>query len=172
LLLVMAGCAAQASGAPTPTHTKTVVAHTTPTNTPTAAPTVAPAPTPVAITDLNAFRQRLAGALRSGHWSQVAPLLSPGFSFQGPHSGSHLLMPYSGQYMNTAYQNGSPWGLGSDYELSTHSCYWAAFPQAQVIGFDGNNGHYLLVGIEKWQGYWVAAWGYDDPEDTYCITGD
>ena len=172
LLLALAGCGSQVQGSATPTRTPTAGAHGTPTATTTAAPSVTAGPTPVAITDLNTFRSKLAGAVGSGHWSQVLPLLSPGFSFQGPHSGAHLLMPYSGQYLQTSYQNGAPWGLGSDYELSSHSCYWTALPQSQVVGFDGNNGHYLLFGIERWQGYWVAAWAFDDPEDTYCITGD
>jgi hypothetical protein len=172
-LLALAGCAAQGHAQPTATlaSTATVSAATA---TPTMATT--PTPQPVQITDLNAFRQQLANAVTSGQLSKVQPLLSPTFSFQAQTSGSHLLMPDAATHLGTSLQQGNPWSVGDSYYLSIHSCYAGDTPLQQVIGFIGNNNHYILLGIAQpdGQAYWQVAWGFEDPQGPYdgCITGE
>lgn len=159
--LLVTGCAAQASAKPTAT-----APHVTPTVTATLGPTVTPAPTPIQITDLGQFRQKFQDAFGSGKWSNVAPLLSPNFSFQSPHAGSHLLMPYSIQNLQTVFEGGGPW-VDSGYYTSFFSCYAGTTPSNQIVGYIGHGGDYggafLMFGLAKWQGYWVVGWGFDDP---------
>ncbi len=172
VVLVLAGCGSPSSAQSqqTPTATK---AATTPTATLPPTPTLTPGPTPVIIGDLGAFRQRVAGAITSGQWTRVQPLLSPSFSLQSPGIGAHMLMPDSANQLQKSVHNGNPWGQGSDYELSIHLCYAASTPVSQLIGFDGNDGHYLLIGIGHplGQSYWTIAWAFEDPVGTagYCI---
>lgn len=171
VLVVTVGCAASppVSGAQTPTAA--------PSPTVTVGPTATPAPTPVAIADLGTFRQKFAAAFTSGKWSSVQPLLSPNFSFQPPFQtaqktgSSHLFPPDSLTNLKTSLANGNPWSPGSDYDLSNHVCYTGNTPLSQVIGFDGNDGHYIMFGIGRWQGYWVTAWGFEDSEGGWyqCI---
>jgi hypothetical protein len=125
-------------------------------------PTVSPS-NAVQIADLGAFRQKLADAMGSGKWQQVAPLLSPNFSFQGPESaGARLVMPDSAADFQQIYTSKGPWHQGAQYEVNIHGCYGGKTPSGQQIGFDGS-GPFLLMGIEKWQGYWVVVWSFDDP---------
>jgi hypothetical protein len=184
-LLAIAGCggAAQAGGAPktTPTraatHTATHAAGAT-TPSPSAAastPATLPAVTPATITDLGTFRQKFSDAFTSGKWDQIQPLLSPELSFECPECGSHLLMPYSATNLKQYYSWGAPWSSGSDYELSIHGCYGGNTPFGQQIGFDaGQNGAYMMFGIQRWQTYWLVSWGFEDPQGGYdgCISGD
>lgn len=168
-VVALAGCAAQGQ-AQTPTASPTatqLVATATPT-----IPTT-PTPTPITITDLNAFRQQLSSAITGGKWSTVQGLLSPSFSFQAQTSGSDLLMPDAGTHLNSSLRGGSPWGVGADYFLAIHACYTGNTPNTQVIGFVGNNNHYILLGIGRpaGQNYWRVAWGFEDPQGPYdgCI---
>jgi hypothetical protein len=131
----------------------------------------------VAIADLGTFRQKLAAAFTSGKWLSVQPLLSPNFSFQPPFQtaqklgSSHLFPPDSLTNLKTSLAAGNPWSPGSDYDLSNHVCYTGNTALSQVVGFDGNNGHYIMFGVERWQGYWVTAWGFEDSEGGWyqCI---
>lgn len=176
LVAALAACAAQPSTATTqtPKPTRTVLV---PTATP-AGPTATPAPTPVQIADLGAFRQAFASAFGSNQWAKVQVMLSPEFSFQngapGTAAGSHALMPDSANYLQSLFQKGGGWSQGSTGELSAHFCYAGNTPVAQQIGFNGNNGHFVMFGLNKWQGYWVASWAFDDPQGGYngCITGE
>jgi hypothetical protein len=172
VVVITVGCAAS----PPPVsnaHTPTAV----PSPTATIAPTATPVPTPVVITDLGAFRQKFGTAFTSGKWTDVQALLSPNFSFQPPFQtaqklgSSHMFPPESLTNLKTSLAGGNPWSPGSDYDLSNHTCYTGNTPLSQVIGFDGNNGHYIMFGIEAWQGYWVATWGFEDSEGGWynCI---
>ena len=172
-LLALAGCAAQGQANPAPpAPTHSTVAAATPTPTVPMTPTA----TPVAITNLSAFRQQLSNAVTSGHWSMVQAMLSPSFSFQTETAGSDLLMPDAATHLNSALKDGSPWGEGDSYALSIHICYAGDTPQAQIIGFVGNNNHYIMFAIQQptGQSYWSVAWGFEDPQGPYdsCIFGN
>jgi hypothetical protein len=160
--LVIAGCAAQAKTSASPTST----AKATPTITPPLGPTATPAPPPLEITDLGQFSQKLQAAITSNTWAKVVPFLSPELSLEWRDAGSHLLMPYSLQNMRTIYENNGPW-VGSDYYTNFFSCYDGTTPANQILGFLGNGGNYggdfLMLGMVKWQGYWVVGWGFDNP---------
>jgi hypothetical protein len=171
-LLALAGCAAQgqANPAPGPTSTATGVAVTPSPTVPTT-----PAATPVAITDLNAFEQRLGSAITGNHWSVVQALLSPSFSFQTQTSGSDLLMPDAATHLSNSLKAGNPWGVSDSYSFQIHSCYAGSTPLALVVAFIGNNNHYIMFGIEQPPGatYWQVNWGFEDPQGPYdsCIFG-
>jgi hypothetical protein len=150
-------------------------AHVTKTATTSASPTVAatatlaptPIPTVIAIQDLGTFRAKFAAAVTSKDWASVQALLSPTFSFQAPKSGSHLLMPQSAQLLQTSYQSGIPWGTYQSIPFS-QLCYAGPTPLDQVISFGGDNGHFLMVGLARWNGtdgYWVAAWAFENPQN-------
>ena len=160
--LVVSGCASQAGAKPTATGTVKAAATTSPT----VGATVTPAATPIEITDLGQFRSKLQSAVYSGKWPNLVPLLSPEFSFQSPHAGSHLLMPYSIQNLRIVFEGGGSWVDGG-YYTNFFSCYAGNTPGNQVLGFLGNGGNYggafLLFGVQKWQGYWVVSWGFDNP---------
>jgi hypothetical protein len=175
VMAIAAACATAPSAGHVATHTP-VPATATPTI---GAPTT-PTPTPVAITDLGAFRQQFAAAFTSGKWARVQPFLSANFSFQPPFqtaqkSGSgHLFPPYSLTNLKTSLAGGNPWSPGSSYDLNNHVCYTGNTPLAQVLGFDGNNGHYIMFGIEQpnpRQGNWFVTWGFEDSEGGWytCI---
>ncbi|HKT37800.1 MAG TPA: hypothetical protein VJR48_05470 [Ktedonobacterales bacterium] len=157
---LLAGCGggqAQQPGAPLAASTTTMTTGATTT------PSGPPAPTPVAITDLTTFRQKLAAAVSSNNWAQVAPLLSPDFSFQGPTSGgARLIMPGAGQDFKGYYKGAGGWSQAADWEVSVHYCFAGNLPANQQMGFDAGDGVFMLAGIEKWQGYWVLAWAFID----------
>lgn len=167
LLVLLAACATS----PTAAHVPTKAAATP---TVTVGPTATAAPTPIAITDLGAFRTRLVNAYSGNHWTRVVPLLSPQLSFQTEYAGSQLLMPTSLANLQHEYGRGEPWSQSSDYEMSVLSCYSGNTPSNQVIGFDGSDGHIILFGLNRYQGYWVVSWGFDDPigQAGFCVTGD
>jgi hypothetical protein len=171
-LLTLAGCAAQGEAQSTPAATATAT-HAVATATATVPTT--PTPTPLVITDLNTFKQQLSNAITGNHWSTVKAMLSPTFSFQTQTAGSDLLMPDAATHLATSLNAGNPWSVGADYFLSIHSCYAGTTPLAQVIGYVGNNNHYILLGIEEpaGQSAWYVAWGFEDPQGPYddCITG-
>lgn len=126
-------------------------------------PTYTPAPSPVAITDLNQFRRRLTSAMTSGKWAQVAVLLSPAFSFQGLNSGGgRLEMPGAAQDFQQQYNAAGGWTQTSR-PVDILFCDAGATPKIQQMGFAGGDGSYLLMGIARWQGYWVVAWVFQDP---------
>jgi hypothetical protein len=126
-------------------------------------PTYTSAPTPVAITDLGQFRRRVSAAMTSGTWAQVAPLLGPAFSFQGLDSGSgELEMPGSAQNFQKLYGAAGHW-VQSSRPVDILSCDTGSTPRSQQMGFAGGDGSYLLVGLTRWQGYWVLGWAFQDP---------
>lgn len=134
----------------------------------TAHPSSPPSPTPIAITDLSAFRQKLSTAFSTNTWSNVAPLLSPNFSFIGTDtSASHMVMPASAHDMQQLYSTQGPWSQSSQYEVDIRDCIAGPTPKPQQIGFDGGGGSFILVGIGRWQNYWVVAWAYQDPLGGY-----
>jgi len=126
-------------------------------------PTYTPAPTPLAITDLGQFRTRLSSGMTSGKWAQVAPLLSPAFSFQGLNGGSgRLELPASAQDFQKLYNSTGSWGQSQD-PVNFLFCAAGSTPKSQQMGFVGGDGSWVLVGMARWQGYWVAAWAFQDP---------
>lgn len=163
VVVALAGCAgAAADSPPTAAPTVTAAASTSPDGTP--SPTATSGAAPVEITDLSAFRVKLAAAFQSNTWAKVAPLLSPAFSFQGLNSGgAGLEMPDSANDLRSLYTSGGPWTQGSQYEVNVHSCYAGSTPTSQQMGFDGGSGNFILTGITRWQGYWVVAWAFQDP---------
>ena len=163
-LVVLAGCASAG--------TRTSV-------TPAASPTIThaplatstPAPTVVAITDLVQFRQALASAFTSGTWPKVAALLSPAFTYQGAGAGgAQIEMPQSAQQLKQAYGAGGGWSQ-SQRPIDILQCDAGNTPQSQQMGFAGSGGSYVLLGLARWQGYWVAQWAYRDPigESGACL---
>lgn len=163
-LLLLAACgSAKAHQAPTHSATPVSTASLAPA-TATPRPSGSPTATPLVITDLDTFRQRLSDAFTSNTWANVAPLLSPQFSYQGTNSGgARLVMPDSGQDLQDIYANGGPWSQSAQYEVDIHSCFAGGTPADQQIGFDGGAGSFLLIGMEKYQGYWAVAWAFQDP---------
>jgi hypothetical protein len=169
LLMVGALQLAACASAPTAQVGKTATARTSPTAAATGTLTPAPVPTVIAIQDLGTFRGKFAAAVTSKDWASVQALLSPNFSFEAPKSGSHLLMPQSAQLLQSSYQAGLPW---SAYQSIPNSqlCYAGPTPLDQVITFGGDNGHFLMVGLARWNGtdgYWVAAWAYENPQNVW-----
>ncbi|HKV83104.1 MAG TPA: hypothetical protein VJN88_01015 [Ktedonobacterales bacterium] len=162
LALLLSACGgAKASAAPT---TSASTATTRPAPTATVRPSGTPTATPIAITDLATFRQKIADAFTSNTWSSVAPLLSPGFSYQGTNSGgARLVMPDSATDLQGVYANGGPWSQSAQYEVDIHSCFAGGAPTDQQIGFDGGGGSFMLLGMDRYQGYWVVAWAFQDP---------
>ena len=165
LALLLSACgSAKANQAPTHGATAGATTPASATATATARPAGPPTPTPIAIADLDAFRQRLSDAFTSNTWSNVAPLLSPQFSYQGTNSGgARLVMPDSAQDLQDVYANGGPWSQSAQYEVDIHSCFAGDTPSGQQIGFDGGGGSFLLIGMDKYQGYWAVAWAFQDP---------
>jgi hypothetical protein len=173
VVAVLAGCGSPGNARVTQTPSATRPAATF-TATAAPSPTATPAATPVIITDLNAFRQKVASAVLHNQWAQLQPLLATNdtFSYQSPTSIAHSYD--AEQRLQASLQAGSPWSAGSDYMLSIHMCYAGNTPQPQVIGFQGNNGEYLMFGIEHpspAQSYWVVMWGFEDPIGAagFCI---
>jgi hypothetical protein len=167
--LLIVGAVQLAACASTPaahvTKTATTGGSATATATATAGPTAVP--TVIAISDLGTFRSKFAAAVTSKDWASVQALLSPNFSFEAPKSGSHLLMPQSAQLLQDSYKAGNPWFT---YQAIPNSqlCYAGPTPLEQVISFGGDNGHFLMVGLSRWNGtggYWVAAWAFENPQN-------
>ena len=173
VVAVLAGCGSPGTGHVTQTPSTTrPVATVTATTAP--SPTATVAATPVIITDLNAFRQKVSAAVLHNQWGQLQPLLATNdtFSYQSPTSIAHSYD--AEQRLQASLRAGNPWSAGSDYMLSIHMCYAGNTPQSQVIGFQGNNGEYLMFGIEHpspTQSYWVVTWGFEDPIGAagFCI---
>jgi hypothetical protein len=165
-LVVLAGCAS-AGGRPS------VTPAASPTATHAPLPTSTPAPTVVAITDLGQFRQALASAFTSGTWSKVGALLSPAFTYQGAGTGgAQIEMPQSAQQLKQSYGAGGGWSQ-SQRPIDILQCDAGNTPQSQQMGFAGNDGSYVLLGLARWQGYWVTQWAYRDPigESGACAYG-
>ena len=162
LALLLAGCSTLRAGqqaAPAATQTAT-------SSGPTATPrsTAPPSPTAVQITDLGAFRQKLSTSYTSNHWENVNPLLSPNFSFQGTDSGgAQLVMPASAHDLNQLFTSEGAWTQAPAWQVANHKCFAGTTPFAQQLGFDGDGGSFVLLGVERWQGYWVIAWAFQDP---------
>jgi hypothetical protein len=171
-VMLLAGCgpSAGAQVTQTPSANKPT---TSPSVLSTPSPTATPGPTPVVISDLGAFRKQFVAAFTSGQWARVQPMLSADFNFQSPSSVPHT---YDAQQrLQTSLQNGKPWSQ-DDNAVGSHSCYAGSTPLAQIVGFDGNNGHFLMVGIAhaSGQSYWVATWAFEDPQGPWdgCISGE
>ncbi|MFI5274329.1 MAG: hypothetical protein ACHQ4H_14945 [Ktedonobacterales bacterium] len=153
LLALLGGCAfAPRQG----THSST--ANGTPT---TATPTNV---TPIEITDLGAFRARLTAAFTTDGWNALAPLLSPQLTFQGPDTGgAQALTPAATHDLSLVYAAQQPWSPAPQSQLDRHACYGGTTPSAEQIGFDGHGGYFVLLGLARWQGYWVVSWAFADP---------
>ena len=163
-LLTLAACSPSQPGQSSITQAPA----TTAVATSTARPAGTPSPTPIAITDLNAFRQKLSTAFSTNTWANVAPLLSPNFSFAGTDtSASSMVMPASAHDMQQLYSTQGPWTQSSQYEVDIRDCIAGPTPKEQQIGFDGGGGSFILIGIGRWQNYWVVAWAYQDPLGGY-----
>src|SRR5579871_1479516 len=162
VVLAFAGCAGGQSGDGSGTPPSTASHGATPGA---GAQSATPAgPGYVQITDLNAFRQQLSSAFSSNTWSKLLPFLSPAFSFQGLNSGGNrMVMPDSAVDFSQLYKSGGPWSQSSQYEVNIHYCYAGNTPANQQMGFDGGGGSFILVGIERWQGVWLIAWAFQDP---------
>jgi hypothetical protein len=169
LALLLAGALQLAACSTTQTAlvTKSPTASASPTASVTATAVPTPVPTVVAIQDLGTFRAQFAAAITSKDWASVQALLSPNFSFQGLKSGSHLLMPVSAELLQASYEAGNPWFTYQSIPFS-QLCYAGPTPLDQVISFGGDNGHFLMVGLTRWNGssgYWVAGWAYENPQN-------
>jgi hypothetical protein len=117
---------------------------------------------------LNSFRQQLSAAFSKNNWSKVAEFLSPAFSFQGLDSGGNqMIMPDSEIDFSHLYRSQGPWAQAAQYEVAIHFCDAGNTPISQQMGFDGNGGSFILVGIERWQGVWLVSWAFQDPNGGY-----
>jgi hypothetical protein len=166
-LLALAGCAgasARSIGGITPQVSATGQ-HGAQTSTPTA--TAPSGPAYVQISNLNSFRQQLSTAFSKNNWSVVAQFLSPAFSFQGLDSGdsggNQMIMPDSEIDFARLYKSQTPWTPAAQYEVAIHFCDAGNTPINQQMGFDGNGGSFILVGIGRWQGIWLVSWAFQDP---------
>jgi hypothetical protein len=169
LVLLLAGALQLVACSPASTAhvTKSPIASASPTAAATATAVPTPIPTVIAIQDLGTFRAKFAAAITSKDWASVQALLSPTFSFQAPKAGSHLLMPQSAQLLQASYESGNPWSTYQSIPFS-QLCYAGPTPLDQVISFGGDNGHFLMVGLTRWNGndgYWVAAWAFENPQN-------
>lgn len=163
-LLALVACSPSQSGQSSATQSPASTAVATGT----AHPAGTLSPTPIAITDLNAFREKLSASFSTNKWSNVAPLLSPNFSFAGTDTNaSSLVMPASAHDMQQLYDSQGPWSQSSQYEVDVHDCMAGPTPKQQQIGFDGGGGSFILIGIGRWQNYWVVAWAFQDPLGGY-----
>jgi hypothetical protein len=165
-LLALAGCAGASTVHLYGLNPQGTVQQGVPTRTPTA--TVPSSPTYVQIANLNSFRQQLSTAFSKNNWSSVAQFLSPAFSFQGLDSGGNqMIMPDSENDFSRLYKSGGPWTQAAQYEVEIHFCDGGNTPINQQMGFDGNGGSFILVGIEHWQGVWLVSWAFQDPNGGY-----
>ena len=143
-----------------------------PTTTQVAPSTATPISTVAAITDLNAFRATLTAAFTGGKWAPIAPLLSPAFTFAGASTGgSQLIMPAAATEFNTLYTANLSWTPQSSSLLPLYSCFAGNTPNNQLMLFGGANNVLAMVGIQRWQGYWVLAWAFQNTRDSsgYCL---
>lgn len=164
VLLALASCSPSQSGQSSTTQTPASTAAATST----ARPAGIPSTTPIAITDLNAFREKLSTSFSTNKWSNVTPLLSPNFSFAGTDTtASQLVMPASAHDMEQLYNSQGPWSQSSQYEVDIRDCIAGPTPKEQQMGFDGGGGSFILIGIGRWQNYWVVAWAFQDPLGGY-----
>jgi hypothetical protein len=171
-LLALAGCASASAGSTggiTPQVSATGQHGGAQTTTSTPQSTTVPSgPAYVQIANLSNFRQQLSMAFAKNNWSGVAQFLSPAFSFQGLDSGGNqMIMPDSEIDFSRLYKSGGPWTPAAQYEVEIHFCDAGNTPINQQIGFDGNRGSFILVGIERWQGVWLVAWAFQDPNGGY-----
>ncbi len=161
LLLLSACSSAGTQGRATPA--------TSPTATQTAQATSTPAATVVAITDLTTFRTTLAAAFTGGAWPRVAVLMSPAFTFEGTGTGgAQIVMPAAGAGFNTLYNSNLSWSQQGASGLSLYRCFAGNTPDAQLMLFRGKavNNVLAMVGIQRWQGYWVLAWVFQNTADS------
>lgn len=158
LVLAVAGCAG--GNGSTGTHAAPILS---PTTTPVPVATATPTLPAVQISDLGEFRQQLTAAVTSGTWERVAPLLSPAFSFQGESTGGgKLVMPGAATEFAAFYSGNAPWRPQDQASIGAYRCFAGSTPAQQLMAFKGGNGWMALLGIERWQGYWVVAWAFQD----------
>jgi hypothetical protein len=74
-----------------------------------------------------------------------------------------MIMPDSVIDFSRLYKSQGPWAQSAQYEVAIHFCDAGTTPVNQQMGFDGNGGSFILVGIERWQGVWLVAWAFQDP---------
>jgi len=128
------------------------------------AATATPGNSFVQMTDLGGFRNQLSAAFSSDNWSKVTPFLSPEFSFQGVNSGGNrMLMPDSEIDLSMLYKSQGHWSQSSEHQVAIHFCDAGSTPLNQQMGFDGGGGSFILVGIDRWQGFWLVFWAFQDP---------
>jgi hypothetical protein len=159
LLLALAGCAKDTGG-----YLPTVPASPGTSQQGVGAETATPGDSYLQVSDLVSFRHQLALAFSSNNWSEVSRFLSPQFSFQGANSGGNrMLMPDAEIDLGALYRSQSPWLQSSEHQVTIHFCDAGATPLAQQMGFDGHGGSFVLVGIDRWQGFWLVFWAFQDP---------
>jgi hypothetical protein len=168
-LLALAGCAGVSAGFTPSVSATGQHGGGQSTGTPVATTTVPSGPAFVQISNLNSFRQQLSTAFsKKNNWTGVVQFLSPSFSFQGLDSGGNqMIMPDSEIDFSRLYKSGGPWTTAAQYEVAIHFCDAGNTPINQQMGFDGNGGSFILVGIERWQGVWLVSWAFQDPNGGY-----
>lgn len=166
LVALLAGCAGNATGA-------TTAATRVP------QPTDTPARATAQIADLGQFRQRLADAMASRSWDRMAPLISPAFSFQTaldfPDSqlaGRLVLAPDAAPALQKLYTSAGGWSQNGDVQGAL-GCYGGGHPADQLMGFSDGGTGWLLLGFDRWQGYWLVSWAYQDSTgwNGRCLAG-
>jgi hypothetical protein len=168
LLLALAGCANDSSG-----YLPTIPASPGTSQQGAGAGTATPGSSYVQLTDLSNFRLQLSVAFSSNNWSKVSRYLSPEFSFQGANTGGNsMLMPDSEIDLSALYKSQGPWSLSSQHQVAIHFCDAGSTPLGQQMGFDGGRGSFILVGIDRWQGFWLVFWAFQDPNggDDACAS--
>jgi len=80
-------------------------------------------------------------------------------------------MPAAGAKFNTLFTSNLSWSQRETSQLSRYRCFAGSTPDAQLMLFGGSNNVLAMVGIQRWQGYWVLAWAFQDTADSsgYCL---
>lgn len=166
------GCAANATGKTTPPAHTASATHA-------AQPTGTPAPALAQIADFAQFGQQLTDAMTSGSWDRMAPLISPAFSFQtaldfpDPQlAGRLVLAPDAASGLQKLYTSAGGWSLNGDVPQAL-GCYGGGHPANQLLGFSNGGADWLLLGFDRWQGYWLVSWAYQDSTgwNGRCLSG-
>jgi hypothetical protein len=163
LLLAFAGCANAGTGY-LPTVPASQATNQQGTGGSTAQATATSGNSYVEVADLGSFRHQLSLAFSSDNWSEASQFLSPEFSFQGANSGGNrMIMPDSEIDFSALYKSQAHWSQSSGRQVTIHFCDAGITPLDQQMGFDGGGGSFLLVGIDRWQGFWLVFWAFQDP---------
>ena len=97
---------------------------------------------------------------RDGRMSPVIRFIS--VVLPDPFGPTRLVMPGAAAEFEAFFSGNAPWSPVSQRSLGAYQCFAGTTPVQQQMAFKGGNGWLALLGIERWQGYWVVAWAFQD----------